>query len=105
MGDFGFEFPKRSQLLIRAHNETLPFAAMRVSTQFALEDSLRRVSDGFPTRRSLEPQRFVTPKNVSESYGCSGGQPPPSSTCQENVSGDGFVSSTAVAVSPNPAKM
>ena len=39
MGDFGFEFPKRSQLLIRAHNETLSFAAMRVSTQFALEES------------------------------------------------------------------
>ena len=23
MGDFGFEFPKRSQLIIRVHNETL----------------------------------------------------------------------------------
>jgi len=31
MRDFGFEFPKRSQLFIGAHNETVSVAPMRVS--------------------------------------------------------------------------
>ena len=31
MGDFGFEFPKRSQLLIGVHNETLSVVAVRVN--------------------------------------------------------------------------
>jgi hypothetical protein len=31
MGDFGFKFSKRRQLIVGSHNETLSVAAMRVS--------------------------------------------------------------------------
>jgi hypothetical protein len=44
MGDFGFEFPKRSQLFIRPHTQTFSVAAMRVSHEdrspFAISDLL-----------------------------------------------------------------
>jgi hypothetical protein len=34
----GFKFPKRRQLFIRSHNETVSIAAMRVSNKFVRVD-------------------------------------------------------------------
>jgi hypothetical protein len=71
MGDFGFEFPKRSQLLFRTHNETLSaIAAIMVSIVRSIggykppfpipeKQSAECIKADFPELWKIQLQNFI----------------------------------------------
>ena len=70
MGDFGFKFSKRRQLIVGSHNETLSVAAMRVSNpdrsaSLAHTDRVRIVFDcRTVNERRLFYRRFLQARTV-----------------------------------------
>jgi len=63
MGDFGFKFSKRRQLIVGSHNEKLSVAAMRVSTQIVRPPSRTQIAPDwfFDCRRVNERRLFYRP--------------------------------------------